>query len=80
LAPRPFVAEGGERIVGFQQFNRSPSVTIEHKHPCADDPALVKGSVLEPQREGRAEQQAGPGAHPPSVDDWDNWKSARDVA
>ena len=55
-------------------------MTNEHKPLCADDPALVKGSVLEPQRERRAEQQAGPGAHPPSVDDWDNWKSVRDVA
>jgi hypothetical protein len=48
-------------------------MTIDEKHCSTDDPAFVKGSVPESEPERRAEQQA-------RVDEWDNWKSVRDVA
>ena len=52
-------------------------MTIDEKHY---DPAFVKGSVPESERERRAEQQARPVSHASRVDEWDNWKSVRDVA
>jgi len=67
-------------------------MTIDEELCSADHLAFVmEGKVLvsqcsarasrklRPHAEGRAEQQTRPVAHVLCVDEWDNWKSVRDV-